>query len=167
MLECARKVRARATVNLSEEDVAAFKRTCDAIRQNLCAEASELIALTGLEEFADTRYRRLSGGQKQRLSLAMALLPRPELAFLDEPTAGLDPPEAIAGVAIGDLCAVDSPRPGASRCTLRKNFMAKKPITKTRTPKMSGIGETRLFPPLRTARRRTTGAETGFARSFS
>src|SRR6266481_6984775 len=96
-------------------------------------------------------------------AIGAVVAPAPPLAA----TAGLDPPEAMAGVAIGDLCAVDSPRPGASRCTLRKNFMAKKPITKTRTPKMSGIGETRLFPPLGTARRRTTGAETGFARSFS
>lgn len=49
-----------------------------------------LLELLGLEGVANTSYRRLSGGQRQRLSLALAIIGKPELVFLDEPTAGLD-----------------------------------------------------------------------------
>jgi ABC-2 type transport system ATP-binding protein len=54
-------------------------------------DPDDLLDRLGLTEVARTPYRRLSGGQQQRLSLATAVVGRPELVFLDEPTAGLDP----------------------------------------------------------------------------
>lgn len=50
-----------------------------------------LLSRLGLSDHVRTPFRRLSGGQQQRLSLAAAVIGRPELVFLDEPTAGLDP----------------------------------------------------------------------------
>lgn len=54
------------------------------------ADADALIEEVGLAERARSTWRRLSGGERQRLSLALALAARPEVAFLDEPTSGVD-----------------------------------------------------------------------------
>ena len=59
-----------------------------------------LLETLGLQGVARTPYRRLSGGQQQRLSLALAVIGRPELVFLDEPTAGMD---AQSRLAVWDL----------------------------------------------------------------
>ena len=50
----------------------------------------ELVEVLGLQRVARTALRKISGGERQRLSLAMALVGRPEFALLDEPTSGLD-----------------------------------------------------------------------------
>jgi ABC-2 type transport system ATP-binding protein len=54
-------------------------------------DPDELLQIVGLSSAAGTAVKRMSGGQQQRLSLALALVARPELVFLDEPTSGMDP----------------------------------------------------------------------------
>jgi len=54
-------------------------------------ELEELIETVGLGEYADQKIKTLSGGQRRRLDVAVGIVGRPELLFLDEPTAGFDP----------------------------------------------------------------------------
>jgi len=71
-----------------------------------------LLDLVSLGTVADTAWRHLSGGEQQRLSLALALVGRPEVVFLDEPTAGVDPQgrlavrAVVAGLAERGVCVL-------------------------------------------------------------
>ncbi|RPK86858.1 MULTISPECIES: ABC transporter ATP-binding protein [Streptomyces] len=92
----AERLRPRIGVMLQSGGVYSGARADEMLRHmaKLHAHPLDVDALTerlGLGDCGRTAYRRLSGGQQQRLSLAMAVVGRPELVFLDEPTAGLDP----------------------------------------------------------------------------
>ena len=63
-------------------------------------DVDPLLERVGLSEAADRPYKVLSGGEKQRLGLALALVGRPELVILDEPTAGMDPAARVATRAL-------------------------------------------------------------------
>lgn len=79
----------------------------------------ELGERLGLEAFARTQVRRLSGGQRQRLALAAAVVGRPDVAFLDEPSAGMDPQSRLA---VWDL--VRELRDGGTAIVLTTHHMA-------------------------------------------
>lgn len=66
-------------------------RTFAALYGVSAARADDMLELVGLTDKAGTREDKLSGGQRQRLSIACALIHDPDVVFLDEPTAALDP----------------------------------------------------------------------------
>jgi tungstate transport system ATP-binding protein len=75
-------------------------RAAGVTRSARAARCAELLALVGLSELGDRPARKLSAGEQQRLALARALAKEPQVLFLDEPTASLDP---AAGKAVEDV----------------------------------------------------------------
>lgn len=96
----ARELRARVGVMLQEGGIYASMRALPMLR-HLAAfyahplDVDDLAARLGLDTVRAS-YRRMSGGEKQRLALACAIVGRPDLVFLDEPSAGMDPQTRLA-----------------------------------------------------------------------
>jgi ABC-2 type transport system ATP-binding protein len=91
-----RALRPRVGVMLQSGGIPTSARAADYLKVTARFYASPLdpamlIEALGLTGSVRTPFRRLSGGQQQRVALAAAVIGRPELVFLDEPTAGLDP----------------------------------------------------------------------------
>jgi ABC-2 type transport system ATP-binding protein len=92
----ARAIRGRIGVQLQETDLLGKLGVAETVRMFQAFYPSgrsvdEVLDIVGLQEKRGARVENLSGGQKQRLALGCALVHRPEILFLDEPTTGLDP----------------------------------------------------------------------------
>jgi ABC-2 type transport system ATP-binding protein len=90
-----RQLGERIGVMLQEGGVYPSARVLDTVRHYCTlygkgADAAALVEQVGLTARSNATWRRLSGGEQQRLSLALAMAARPEVAFLDEPTSGVD-----------------------------------------------------------------------------
>lgn len=97
----ARLLRPRVGVMLQDGGLPSGVRAGEMLRHVAAMYAAprdlgELAERLGLDSFARTTVRRLSGGQRQRLALAAAVVGRPEVVFLDEPSAGMDPQSRLA-----------------------------------------------------------------------
>jgi|Deesub1362A_J573_1020465.scaffolds.fasta_scaffold01992_2 ABC-2 type transport system ATP-binding protein len=79
----------------AEENLKYFGMAYGIGGEELKKRIEELLSLLELEEHRETRFDEMSTGTKQRLSLAKALINRPRVVFLDEPTTGLDPDIAL------------------------------------------------------------------------
>ena len=64
-----------------------YNMSKDEFNKNL----EEIADITGIREIINRQYRKLSGGQRRRVDIARALINKPKILFLDEPTTGLDP----------------------------------------------------------------------------
>ncbi|MFP5345693.1 MAG: ABC transporter ATP-binding protein [Actinomycetes bacterium] len=104
-------LRARVGVMLQDGGLPSQARPVELLRHlaGLYARPLDVDALSatlGIDGFARTTVRRMSGGQRQRVALAAAVVGRPRLVFLDEPTAGLDPQARhVVWDVVRDLCA--------------------------------------------------------------
>jgi len=92
------------------ENLRFFGRIYSIRRSALAGRVEELLHFIGLEDRANQRVATLSGGMQRRLNLALALVHRPKLILLDEPTAGVDPQSRILSegklIAVGTLDAL-------------------------------------------------------------
>ena len=90
-----RRLSERMGVMLQEGGVYPSVRVIDAVRHHVAlagtaVDPQALVERVGLTSRSNATWRRLSGGEQQRLSLALALAAEPDVAFLDEPTSGVD-----------------------------------------------------------------------------
>lgn len=73
------------------ENLIFFSRLYGLRGDEIGKRTKEILGFTGLEEFAGREFQRLSGGMQRKLMIGKALLHRPSILFLDEPTTGVDP----------------------------------------------------------------------------
>ena len=121
-------------------------------------DPKQLLELVGLTSVASTRFRQLSGGQKRRLALAVAIIGKPELLFLDEPTTGMDPQARRATWEI-----IQRQRAGGATILLTTHFMDEAERLADRIAIMDGGQLIALDTPAGlTTSQSTTGTELRF-----